>query len=638
MALINLQRVDVSMGGPRPLLAGVDVGIEAGERVCIVGRNGSGKSTLLRLLAGEIEPDDGTRRCQRGLRIAKLTQEVPAGTDGTVFDVVAQGLGDLGGLLAEFHRLSQSAMSMEAIEAMGRVQARIDAEGGWDLERRVSEAVTRLGLTADAGFAALSGGMKRRVLLAQALAASPDVLLLDEPTNHLDMDNIAWMENFLKQEFTGSLVFVTHDRRFLRALTTRIVEIDRGGVQSWPGDYDTYLRRREEKLNAEAQEQARFDRKLAQEEAWIRQGIKARRKRNMGRVRELQEMRRQRAERREQEGRVKMEAAAAERSGKRLLEASDVHFGFDDQPIVRDFSTRILRGDHVGIVGPNGSGKTTLVRLLLGELRPDAGTIRCGTHMQVAYFDQQRAQFDEQANALDNVAGGREFININGRRKHAMGYLQDFLFTPERARAPITRLSGGERNRLLLARLFSQPSNVLVLDEPTNDLDIETLELLEELVGDYAGTVLLISHDREFLDNVVTSLLVLEGDGRVTDAVGGYSDWLAWQARRTPTAAKKGGDAKPDKPKAAKSEAAKREAAPPSGLSAWERQELEALPERIEALEARVARLSEQLGDPTTYQDEGGDPQALDADLARVQAELDAAFARWAELDERAAG
>ncbi len=631
MALINLQGVDVSIGGPRPLLENVEFGIEANERICIVGRNGTGKSTLLRLLAGEIEPDDGSLRSQRGLRIAKLTQEVPPGTSGTVFEVVAQGLGRLGDLLAEFHRISQSASTMEEIEAMGHVQAKIDAEGGWDLERRVSEVVTRLGLDPEAGFAELSGGMKRRVLLAQALAAAPDVLLLDEPTNHLDMENITWLETFLKQEFTGSLVFVTHDRRFLRSLATRILEIDRAGVTSWPGDYDEYLRRREERLDAEAQEQARFDKKLAQEEAWIRQGVKARRKRNMGRVRELQEMRRQRAERREQEGSVKMEAASAGRSGKRLIVAEDVNFSFDGEPIVRDFSTTILRGDRIGIVGPNGSGKTTLIRLLLGRLQADSGSIETGTSMRVAYFDQQRAQLDENATVLDNVAGGREFIEINGRERHAMSYLQDFLFSPDRARAPITRLSGGERNRLLLARLFSQPSNVLVMDEPTNDLDIETLELLEELVGDYKGTLLLVSHDREFLDNVVTSLLVMEGGGQVTESVGGYSDWLAYRTSRearAPAAKKSPGErrAKPKPPATAK------------GLSSSERNELEQLPERIETLESRVEHLNERLADPQIWQDSNADPQALNEDLAAAEAELAQAFERWAELDERAAG
>ena len=636
MALINLQGVDISIGGPRPLLENVDLGIEPGERVCIVGRNGTGKSTLMRLLAGEIEPDDGRLRSQRGLRVAKLTQEVPPGTEGSVFDVVAQGLGYLGELLGEFHRISQSAASMAEIEAMGRVQAKIDAEGGWDLERRVSEVVTRLGLEPDAGFAELSGGMKRRVLLAQALAAAPDLLLLDEPTNHLDISNIAWLETFLKQDFGGSLVFVTHDRRFLRALATRIVEIDRGGLTSWPGDYDEYLRRREERLDAEAQEQARFDKKLAQEEAWIRQGVKARRKRNMGRVRELQEMRRQRAERREHEGTVKMEAAAAERSGKRLVVADSVRFAFDDQTIVKDFSTTILRGDRIGIVGPNGSGKTTLIRLLLGELEPDAGSIHIGTRMRVAYFDQQRAQLDERATALDNVAGGREFIEINGRERHAMSYMQDFLFTPDRARAPITRLSGGERNRLLLARLFSQPSNVLVMDEPTNDLDIETLELLEELVGDYPGTLLLVSHDREFLDNAVTSLLVMEGGGRVTESVGGYSDWLAHRAGQGTRAArptKASGERRGSGPKASSQRGSNSR-----GLNSQERQELETLPERIESLEARVEQLNERLADPAIWQDANADPDVLNRELSEAETALEQAFARWAELDARNTG
>ncbi|MEF8834339.1 MAG: ATP-binding cassette domain-containing protein, partial [Halofilum sp. (in: g-proteobacteria)] len=432
-------------------------------------------------------------------------------------------------------------------------------------------------------------------------------------------------------EFTGSLVFVTHDRRFLRSLATRILEIDRASVTSWPGDYDEYLRRREERLDAEAQEQARFDKKLAQEEAWIRQGVKARRKRNMGRVRELQEMRRQRAERREQEGSVKMEAAAAERSGKRLIVAEDVNFSFDGEPIVRDFSTTILRGDRIGIVGPNGSGKTTLIRLLLGRLQPESGSLETGTSMRVAYFDQQRAQLDENATALDNVAGGREFIEINGRERHAMSYLQDFLFSPDRARAPITRLSGGERNRLLLARLFSQPSNVLVMDEPTNDLDIETLELLEELVGDYKGTLLLVSHDREFLDNVVTSLLVMEGGGRVTESVGGYSDWLAYRMQREAQATR-------EKKPAGERRAKPKPAAPAKGLSSSEREELERLPERIEALESRVEQLNKRLADPQVWQDGDADPQALNQDLAAAEAELEKAFERWSELDARAVG
>ncbi|PSQ92112.1 MAG: ABC transporter ATP-binding protein [Proteobacteria bacterium SW_6_67_9] len=633
MALINLHNVDVSVGGPRPLLEAVELGIEADERVCVVGRNGTGKSTLLRLLAGEMEPDDGRVRFQRGIRVAKLTQEVPAGTHGTVFDVVAHALGNMGDLLAEFHRLSQGAVSEADVEAMGRVQARLDAEGGWDVERRVSEVITRLGLDESADFARLSGGMKRRVLLAQALATAPDVLLLDEPTNHLDIDNIRWLEGFLK-DFGASVVFVTHDRSFLRSLATRIVEIDRGLVTSWPGDYDNFLRRREERLNAEAQEQKRFDKKLAQEEAWIRQGVKARRKRNMGRVRQLQELRRQRAQRREHTGQVRLEASEARGSGKRVVEAEGVSVAFDGQPIIGDFSTTILRGDRVGIVGPNGSGKTSLIRLLLGELAPDAGSIYTGTNLQVAYFDQQRAQLDERATAMENVAGGQDFVTINGANKHVMTYLQDFLFSPARARAPITKLSGGERNRLLLARLFAQPSNVLVLDEPTNDLDIETLELLEELVGDYKGTVLLVSHDRAFLDHVVTSVLVLEGGGRVTEYVGGYSDWLEHSGSWAPATA--GPSDRKSKDKRAKpNRAASEQGAGERRLSSREQAELEALPERIERLEQRIDELGTKLGDPKRYAEGGDDVADLDEQLRRAQAELDEAFERWAALDAR---
>ncbi len=639
MALINLHNVDVHLGGPHPLLTGVEFALDPGERVCLIGRNGAGKSTLLKLLAGEMEPDDGNMRCQRGIRVAKLTQEVPVGTHGSVFDVVAHAVGDMGDLLAEFHRLSQGAVTEADVEAMGRVQARLDAEGGWDIERRVSEVITRLGLDETADFAQLSGGMKRRVLLAQALATAPDVLLLDEPTNHLDIDNIRWLEGFLK-EFTGSVVFVTHDRSFLRSLATRIAEIDRGMVTSWPGDYDNYLRRREERLNAEAEAQKRFDKKLAQEEAWIRQGVKARRKRNMGRVRQLQELRRQRAQRREHTGKVRMEASEARGSGKRVVEAENASVGFDGQPVIRDFSTTILRGDRVGIVGPNGSGKTTLIRLLLGELAPDEGSIDTGTNLQVAYFDQQRAQLDEKATAMENVAGGQDFVTINGDNKHVMTYLQDFLFSPERARAPITKLSGGERNRLLLARLFAQPSNVLVLDEPTNDLDVETLELLEELVGDYKGTVLLVSHDREFLDNIVTSVLVLEGGGRVTEYIGGYTDWLeqsgAW-APATAGAASTKAKTKEAKPKDTKPKPSKDGAreATAKRLSAREQAELDALPECIEALEQRIDELGNKLGDPQLYADSDDDVASLKEALHSAQAELDQAFERWAELDAR---
>src|SRR6476620_4152899 len=536
MPLITLQDVDYSVGGPL-LLDHVNLAIDSGERIALIGRNGAGKSTLLKLLAGDLKPDDGRIQVEgRGAggvgRIARLEQEVPAGAHGDVFDVVAAGLGEMGDHLADFHHLSHA--ETVDMDALSRVQALIEAGHGWSLDQRVSEVLERLGLDGDAAFARLSGGMKRRVLLARALVSAPDVLLLDEPTNHLDIEAIDWLEGFLKS-WTGALVFVTHDRRFLRALATRIVEIDRGQVTSWPGDWANYQRRREERLNAEAQESARFDKRLAQEEAWIRQGIKARRTRDEGRVRRLEAMRNDRAARRDQLGRVRMEASQGEASGKKVIEAKDVAFAYDGRAIVRDFSTKILRGDRVGLVGPNGSGKTTLLRLLLGQLTPDTGTIQPGTGLTIAYFDQQRAALREDWNAMENVAGGSDTVDIGGRKKHVLGYLQDFLFTPERARAPITRLSGGERNRLLLARLFAQPSNLLVMDEPTNDLDVETLELLEELLAEYPGTLLLVSDDRDFLEHVVTSAPALEGDGVVREYFGGYSDWI--RQRPAPPAA-----------------------------------------------------------------------------------------------------
>ncbi len=629
MPLITLNGVDYGVGGPL-LLEHVDLAIEAGERIALIGRNGAGKSTLLKLLAGDLKPDDGAVRVEGGRRIARLEQEVPQDAAGSVFDVVATGLGELGRLLAEYHHLIESLAAgtdTGDTEALAAVQARIEAAHGWSLDQRVADTLTRLGLDGDADFARLSGGMKRRVLLARALVSAPDLLLLDEPTNHLDIEAIDWLEGFLKG-WSGALVFVTHDRRFLRALATRIVEIDRGRVTSWPGDWDNYQRRREERLNAEAQESARFDKLLAQEEAWIRQGIKARRTRDEGRVRRLEAMRVERAARREQAGNVRMQAARAEGSGKKVIEARGVSFAHGAVPIVQDFSTTILRGDRIGLIGPNGSGKTTLLKLLLGELAPQAGEVRLGTQLQVAYFDQYRSTLREDWNAIENVAGGREFIEIGDSRKHVLGYLQDFLFTPERARAPITRLSGGERNRLLLARLFAQPSNLLVMDEPTNDLDVETLELLEELLADYAGTLLLVSHDRDFLDHVVTSTLVMEGQGRVGEYVGGYSDWL--RQRREPAATPP-----PSKPGAAATNPVKAtpSAPPRRRLGFKETRELEQLPGRIETLEARLAALGAAMHEPAFYQQDAATIVARNAELATAQAELDAAYARWSELE-----
>ena len=620
MSLMQFQRVDFSVGGPL-LLEHVDLSIEPGERVCIVGRNGMGKSTLMRLMAGELKPDDGEIRVQNGVVVARMAQEVPQDTQGTVFDVVAEGLGDLGHLLALYHH----ALHDGDMDAMGEAQAQIEARNGWDLDRRVQQVLERLELPEETDFAALSGGLKRRVLLAQALVRDPDILLLDEPTNHLDIEAIAWLEGFLKS-FGGSIVFVTHDRSFLRSLATRILEIDRGQLTSWPGDYDNYLRRREERLHAEAQENARFDKLLAQEEVWIRQGIKARRTRNEGRVTALKAMRRERAQRRELSGNVKMEAAAAQASGKKVIEATGVTQAYDGRTLLDDVSATIMRGDRVGIIGPNGAGKSTLLKILLGELAPQQGEVKLGTGLQIAYFDQHRSQLDESRTALENVAEGSDFVEINGSRKHVIGYLQDFLFSPERARAPITRLSGGERNRLLLAKLFAQPSNLLVMDEPTNDLDVETLELLEELLLDYKGTLLLVSHDRDFLDNVVTSTLVLEGEGRLGDYVGGYSDWL--RQRRVPTAA--AGASTPAKPALSKQPepaVAKRK------LGFKEARELEQLPALIETLEAEVASRTEAMNDPAYYQQSPAQLQRANDELAAKQAELDRAYQRWSELD-----
>jgi len=627
MPLITLQNVDYSVGGPL-LLEKAELAIEPGERIALIGRNGAGKSTLMKLIAGELKPDDGEIRVQQGVRVARLEQEVPHGADGSVFDVVAEGLGELGHWLAEFHHLSHAA-EFDA-EALGRVQAQIDGVQGWALDQRVGETLSRLDLDGDAQFARLSGGMKRRVLLARALVSAPDVLLLDEPTNHLDIEAIDWLEVFLKG-WNGSVVFVTHDRRFLRALATRIVEIDRGQVSSWPGDWANYERRREERLNAQAQENARFDKLLAQEETWIRQGIKARRTRDEGRVRRLKAMRAERGQRRELGGNVRMQAAAGESSGKKVIQAREVTFAYAERTLVRDFSTTILRGDRIGLIGPNGSGKTTLLKLLLGELQPQQGEIVQGTNLQIAYFDQYRATLREDWNAIENVAEGADFVEVGGKRKHIHAYLQDFLFTPERARAPITRLSGGERNRLLLARLFAQPSNLLVMDEPTNDLDVETLELLEELLADYSGTLLLVSHDRDFLDNVVTSTLVMEGDGQVGEYVGGYSDWLRQggqpQARGAAAAQSRPPAAPIPAPAAAEPAPAKRK------LSYKDARELEQLPARIETLETELAAMSAAMNEPAFYQRDSAQVAEHAQRMASVQADLDQAYARWQELD-----
>ncbi|MGY6587175.1 MAG: ATP-binding cassette domain-containing protein [Wenzhouxiangella sp.] len=622
--LLSIKNLDFGIGGPL-LLEQVNLDIQPGERVCLVGRNGAGKSTLLRLMAGQIKPDDGQIVLAPGKRLAELPQEVPPDAPGTVFERIASGLGELGGLLSHYRQ----AVADQDLEAMGRLQTRLDAENGWDIEQRVDKVLSRLELDGEQAFASLSGGMKRRVLLGQALVKAPDILLLDEPTNHLDLDAIEWLESFLLS-YQGSLVFVTHDRRFLRALATRIVEIDRGQVTSWPGDWDNYQRRLDERLHAEALENERFDKRLAEEEVWIRQGIKARRTRNEGRVRALKKLRQERAQRRERDGQVKLKVSEAGASGKKVIEAESLVFRWGDQPLLENFSTLIQRGDRIGLIGANGSGKSTLLKLLLGELQPQSGEVRHGTRLEIAYFDQHRSVLRDDWSAADNVAEGRDFVEINGQRQHIIGYLQDFLFTPERARAPITKLSGGERNRLLLARLFARPSNLLVMDEPTNDLDAETLELLEDRLADYPGTLLLVSHDRDFLDNVVTSVMVMEGNGQVGEYVGGFSDWERLRQSSPPQIS----EAAPAAPTPATN--AKKPASSGKKLSYKLARELESLPAELERLETEIATLAETMNDPEFFKQAPEQINKVTEQAQSLQAELEKTYQRWEELEDQA--
>jgi ATP-binding cassette subfamily F protein uup len=533
----------------------------------------------------------------------------------------------VGELVRRYHQLSVGLESAEGdvsqqLQRLSQVQQQLEAANGWQTEQQVERVISRLSLDADEPFSALSGGLKRRVLLARALVQGPDLLLLDEPTNHLDIEAIDWLEGFLL-DYPGALLFVTHDRMFLRRLATRIIELDRGRITDWPGDYDNFLRRKEELLNAEAMANDRFDKKLAQEEVWIRQGIKARRTRNEGRVRALQAMREECARRRQQTGQVRMSLQDGERSGKLVVEAVDLDYAWDGRPVIKGFSTTIMRGDRIGIIGPNGSGKTTLLNLLLGRLQPDAGEVRLGTRLEVAYFDQMRAALDEERTVMDNVADGSDKVEVNGQSRHVISYLQDFLFSPDRVRQPVKALSGGERNRLLLARLFTRPANVLVMDEPTNDLDMETLELLEELLLQYQGTLLLVSHDRVFLDNVVTSTLVFEGEGRIGEYVGGYGDWLR---QRKPDEAAAVRVKRDESPKTKQKSRARK-------LSYKDQRELDALPLRIEQLEAEVEQAQAALADPALYQDGGESVIGLKRALEAVSAELEAAYERWETLE-----
>ncbi len=625
MILMNLKNVSMGYGGPL-LLENINLQIEQGERISLIGRNGEGKSTLIKILMGEISPDHGSVGISQGIRRACLSQEVPEEIRGRVFDVVAGGYGDAANTLSKFYQTSQLISRNEDPSLFRKLedfQQTLDETDGWKMEQKVNQVVTRLSLEPNAVFDHLSAGLKRRVLLAKALVSDPDLLLLDEPTNHLDIRAIEYLEEYLAS-YSGTLLFVTHDRMFLKKLATRIIEMDRGSLFHWKCNYETYLKRKESDISSEEKQNATFDKKLAKEEKWIRQGVKARRTRNEGRVRELEKMRELRKQRRYQIGSVRLNAQEAEKSGKLVIEAEQIVFQWDGRDIVRDFSTTILRGDKVGIIGPNGVGKTTLLKILLGEIPPTHGTLRLGARVHVAYFDQLRARLDENKTVQDNICNGNDMIIVNQKPRHVIGYLQDFLFTPDRARSPVRTLSGGERNRLLLAALFAKESNVLVMDEPTNDLDMETLELLEDLLLNYAGTLLLISHDRTFLNNVVTSTMVFEEMGKVTEYVGGYDDWIA-QRSSVISVEKQGLLAK--KPANTKKFAKK--------LSFNEQRELNSLPGKIETLEKEQAMLYDVMSDPNFYQKEGAEILSIKERAEALEQMLEEAFARWEQLESK---
>ena len=634
MSLLTLDHVSLAYGH-LPLVEDADLRIEGGERICLIGRNGTGKSSLLRVISGETPPDGGVIWRAPGLRIARLDQEVPGSRDRTVFEEVSDGLGELGALVAAYHHAAIDAASgPAALERLGVLQHQLEERDGWRLEQKVELIVSRLDLPADRRMGELSGGWRRRALLGKALVSSPDLLLLDEPTNHLDIEAIRWLESHLR-DYGGTLLFVTHDRAFLDALATRIIELDRGRLTSWPGSYAAYLDRKAAALDNEARDLERLDKKLAQEEAWLRQGVKARRTRNEGRVKALMALREERASQRARLGQVRMSIDATQTSGKLVFEAEDVSKSYGGTPVIQHYSQRILRGDRVGLIGPNGSGKTTLLRLLVGELEPDRGTIKRGARIQAAYYDQQREQLDPDRTVVDIVGDGNDTVVINGQPRHIIGYLADFLFPRERALSPVRALSGGERNRLLLARLFARPANLLVLDEPTNDLDIETLELLEELVGDFEGTVLLVSHDRVFLDRVVTSTLAFEGGGVVTEYVGGWADYLRQSAAAQRASQPSESKALPRAAVVTSPPAAVAATAVKRKLSYNEQRERETLPARISALEEEQRTLRALSESAEFYREPAERIRETIARLEAIAPELEAALERWMELEER---
>ncbi len=635
MPYITLDNASLAFGH-HPLLDQAAFQLDPGERVGLIGRNGAGKSSLLKVIAGESKLDDGTIWRAPGVRIVYVPQEPALVSTHTVFEAVAEGLGDLQKVLVEYHEVSHQMGEPDAdidalMQRMQDLQHELDSKNGWQSQAKVEAVLSRLSLDADTLVSKLSGGWRKRVALGRALVAEPEVLLLDEPTNHLDLQAIEWLEDLLLG-FSGSVLFITHDRRFLDRLATRITELDRGNLTDFVGNFTNYQIKKEELLAVEATHAAKFDKVLAQEEVWIRQGIKARRTRNEGRVRRLEKLRLERAARRERQGSVKLMLDSGERSGKLVAELEDVKKSYGDRTLINGFTTRILRGDRIGLLGPNGVGKTTLLKLILGELEPDSGTIQRGTNLNIAYFDQMREQLDEEATLADTISPGSEFVQIGNERKHVISYLEDFLFPPQRSRSPVKSLSGGERNRLLLARLFARPANVLVLDEPTNDLDIETLELMESLLQEFEGTLFLVSHDRAFLENTVTQVIAFEGNGILSEFGGGYDDWqrftlqrLAEQAaEKTKVAASKGSNSKPATHKKSANK-----------LGFRETQELESLPDKIEALEAQLSNINNNLADPDIYRDRPQEVQKLQAKLASVEIELSQALARWELLESR---
>ncbi len=629
MSLIHLDNISIAFGHVT-LLDNISLRLNGGERVCLIGRNGEGKSTLLKIINKDILPDHGKVEYNQGCRVSRLAQEPTFQSEETVFQAVAASLGEIGQLAMEYHELIQQLTHDHDPKLLTRlevVQHQLEAQDGWLLEQRVETVLSRLQLPPDEKISALSGGWKRRVALAQMLVTSPDILLLDEPTNHLDIEAIDWLEETLLN-FNGGLLFVSHDRSFMQRIATRIIELDRGKITSYSNNYDTYLTIKQADLAAEAMQAAKFDKKLAQEEVWIRQGIQARRTRNEGRVRALKRLREERAQRREQVGKIRLAVDNSESSGKIVIEAHHIVKSYDNNLIINDFSTTIMRGDCIGIIGVNGAGKTTLLKILLGELAPDSGMIKLGTKLQIAYFDQLREQLDPEQSVYDTVSQGRDTVTINGENKHVMSYLADFLFAPQRVRSPVKSLSGGEKNRLLLARLFTKPTNILVLDEPTNDLDVESLELLEDLLANYAGTLLLVSHDRRFLDNVVTSTFVFENNAKVTEYVGGYQDWVRQRPQEIKSVpVKKSASTKPAiventdiKPKTRK-------------LSYKEQRELVELPEKIQQLEAELATLQQLTSEVNFYRNEAKQVGETLAKIKATEEALSTVYMRWEELE-----